>query len=105
MNSKPIEKAAELHGRHFRRLRKLLKAHGTRIATPDDRSFESEGEAIESALRRTIEGRDAAIRNLIRAVYRFRDATLLAAKKEDFGNALKNLYRELERAEELVGPS
>jgi len=37
------------------------------------------------------------------AVYRFRDATLVAEKKDDFGNALQNLYRELERVEDLVG--
>jgi hypothetical protein len=41
---------------------------------------------------------------LTQAVYRFRDATLVAEKKDDFDNALQNLYRELERAEELVGP-
>jgi hypothetical protein len=29
---------------------------------------------------------------------------LVAEKKHDFGNALQNLYRELERAEDLVGP-
>jgi hypothetical protein len=29
-----------------------------RIATPEDRTFESEGEAIESGLRRTVESRD-----------------------------------------------
>jgi hypothetical protein len=45
------------------------------------------------------------MRSLIRAVYRFRDATLVAEKKDDFGSALQNLYRELERAENLVGPS
>jgi hypothetical protein len=39
-----------------------------------------------------------AIRNLIRAAYRFRDATLVAEKKHDFGSALQNLCRELERA-------
>jgi hypothetical protein len=43
------------------------------------------------------------MRSLIRAVYRFRDATLVAEMKDDFGNALQNLYRELERAEDLVG--
>jgi len=43
------------------------------------------------------------MRSLIRAVYRFRDATLVAEKKDDFGNALQNLYREVERAEDLVG--
>jgi hypothetical protein len=42
--------------------------------------------------------------SLVRAVYRFRDATLVAEKKDDFGNALQSLYRELERAEDLVGP-
>jgi hypothetical protein len=41
---------------------------------PDDRNFETEGEAIESGLRRTIEGRDTVMRGLIRAVYRFRAA-------------------------------
>ena len=45
------------------------------------------------------------MRSLIRAVYRSRDATLVAEKKDDFGNALQNLYRELERAEDLVGPA
>jgi hypothetical protein len=45
------------------------------------------------------------MRGLIRAVYRFRDATLVAEKKDDFGNALQDLFRELGRAESLVGPS
>jgi hypothetical protein len=44
------------------------------------------------------------MRSLIRAVYRFRDAALVADKEDDFGNALLNLYRELERAEDLVEP-
>jgi len=61
--------------------------------------------AESGRLKRTIEGRDAVMRSLIRAVYRFRDATLVAEKNDDFGNALQNLYRELERAENLVGPS
>jgi hypothetical protein len=39
------------------------------------------------------------MRSLVRAVYRFRDATLVAEKKDDFGNALQNLYRELEQTE------
>ena len=82
----------------LQRLRKFLEANGARISIPDDRNFESEGEAIESGLRRTIEGRDTVMRSLIRA------ATLVAEKKDDFGNALQNLYRELERAEDLVGP-
>jgi hypothetical protein len=88
----------------LQRLRKLLEANGARIKIPDDRSFETEGEAIESGLKRTIEGRDIVMRSLIHAVYRFRDATLLDEKKGDFGSALQNLYRELERAEELVQP-
>jgi hypothetical protein len=37
------------------------------------------------------------MRNLIRAVYRFRDAALVAEKKDDFGGALQSLYRELDR--------
>ena len=85
-------------------MRKFLEANGARISLPDARSFETEGEAIESGLRRTIEGRDIVMRSLIQAVYRFRDATLVDEKKGDFGSALQNLYRELERAEELVGP-
>jgi hypothetical protein len=60
---------------------------------------------FESGLRRTVESRNTVMRSLVRAVYRFRDATLLAEKKDDFGNALQNLYRELERAEDLVGPA
>jgi hypothetical protein len=86
----------------LQRLRKFLGTNGARIGMPDDRNFESEGEAVESGLRRTI-GRDTVMRSLIRAVYRFRDAALVTEKKDDFGNALQNLYRELERAEELVG--
>jgi hypothetical protein len=89
----------------LQRLRKFLEANGARIKIPDDRSFETEGEAIESGLKRTIEGRDIVMRSLIQAVYRFRDATLVDEKKGDFGSALQNLYRELERAEKLVGPS
>jgi Arc/MetJ-type ribon-helix-helix transcriptional regulator len=88
----------------LQRLRKFLEANGARISVPDDRTFETEGEAIESGLRRTIEGRDIVMRSLIKAVYRFRDATLVAEKKDDFGGALQNLYRELDRAEDLVGP-
>ena len=60
---------------------------------------------FESGLRRTVESRDMVMRSLVRAVYRFRDVTLVAEKKDDFGNALQNLYRELERAEDLVGPA
>jgi hypothetical protein len=75
------------------------------LRIPEDRNFGTEGEAIESGLKRTIAGRDAVMRSLIRAVYRFRDATLVAEKKDDFGSALQNLYRELERAENLVGPA
>jgi hypothetical protein len=89
----------------LQRLRKFLEEHGTRVGTPEARTFETEGEAIESGLRRTLEGRDIVMRSLIRAVYRFRDAALVAEKKDDFGSALQNLYRELERAENLVGPS
>jgi hypothetical protein len=89
----------------LQRLRKFLEEHGARIVTPDDRNFKTEGDAIESGLRRTVEGRDTVMRSLIRAVYRFRDATLVTEKKDDFGNALQNLYRELERAEDLVGPA
>ena len=81
-----------------------MEANGAKISIPDDRTFETEGEAIESGLRRTVEGRDILMRSLIKAVYRFRDATLVAEKKDDFGSALQNLYRELERAEDLVGP-
>ena len=89
----------------LQRLRKFLEANGARIKIPDDRSFETEGEAIESGLKRTIAGRDTVMRSLIRAVYRFRDATLVDEKKDDFGSPLQNLYRELERTENLVGPS
>jgi hypothetical protein len=88
----------------LQRLRKFLEENGARIKVPDDRNFETEGDAIESGLKRTIAGRDAVMRSLIRAVYRFRDAALVPQKKDDFGSALQNLYRELERAESLVGP-
>ena len=82
---RPIGRAGELPGATLQRLRKFLEANRTRIRIPDDRNFETEGEAIESGLRRTTEGRDIVMRSLIRAVYQFRDATLVAEKKDDFG--------------------
>jgi hypothetical protein len=39
----------------LQRLRKFLEANGARISIPDDRTFETEAEAIESGLRRTVE--------------------------------------------------
>lgn len=45
------------------------------------------------------------MRILIGAVYRFHDAALVEEKKANFGIALQNLYREVERAENLGGPS
>jgi hypothetical protein len=70
---------------------KFLEATGARISIPEERSFETEGDAIELGLKRTIAGRDAVMRmrSLIRAVYRFRDATLVDEKKDDFGNAFR----------------
>jgi hypothetical protein len=79
----------------LQRLRKFLEATGARISILKDRTFETEGEAIESGLKRTIAGREVVMGSLIRAVYRFRDATLVAEKKDDFGSALHNLYREV----------
>jgi hypothetical protein len=62
-------------------LTSLLDGHSLptiTIRVPDNRSFRTEGQAIEHGIRRTIEGRDvAATRNLIRAIYRFRDAVLV----------------------------
>src|SRR5258708_11804187 len=81
----------------LQRLRKLLEATSARIRFPEDRNFETEGEAIESGLRRTIAGRDAVMRSLIRAVYRFRDATHVAEKNGESGGAPHDRYRELDR--------
>jgi hypothetical protein len=43
-------------------------------------------------MRRTIEHRDTVMLNLLRAVYRFRDAVLVDEQKSDFPTALQNLY-------------
>jgi hypothetical protein len=40
----------------LQRLRKFLEENGARIKVPDDRNFETEGEAIDTGLRRTIAG-------------------------------------------------
>jgi hypothetical protein len=56
----------------LQRLRKFLEAHGARIVILDDRTFETEGEAIESGLRRTIEGRDIVMLSLIRELLTLR---------------------------------
>jgi len=84
MNSKPTDKPKERMG-DTATVTQILEATGARISIPEDRSFETEGEAIESGLKRTIAGRDAVMRSLIGAIYRFRDATLVAEKKDDFG--------------------
>jgi hypothetical protein len=39
----------------LQRLRKFLEANGARITISDERSFETEGKAIESGLRRTVQ--------------------------------------------------
>jgi hypothetical protein len=88
----------------FQRLRKALEDNGAKISTLQNRTFETEGEVIERGVQRTIEHRDVVTLNLLRAVYRFRDAVLVDEKKGDFPTALQNLYGELARAEELVGP-
>jgi hypothetical protein len=86
-NSKPTNEAERAHGNASAATQILRRAwHQNR--DPDDRNFETEGEAIESGLRRTIEAREMVMRSLIRAVYRFRDAALVAEKKDDFGGAL-----------------
>jgi hypothetical protein len=87
----------------LQRIRKLLEADGAKISVPENRTFETEGQVIERSVRRTIEGRDIVARNLIGAVYRFRDAVLVEEKKGDFANALQNMYRELARAESVIG--
>ena len=73
---KQTGKAGEESGQPFS-ARKLLEEHGPRIATPGDRSFETEGEAIESGFRRTLESRDAVVPSPVRAAYRFRDVALI----------------------------
>jgi hypothetical protein len=47
----------------LQRLRKFLESDGARVCIPDDRNFETEGEAIESGLRRRIEGRETVLTN------------------------------------------
>jgi hypothetical protein len=74
----------------------ISRSNGAGISIPDDRNFETEGETIEAGLKRMIAGRDAVLRSLIRSVYRFQNATLVAEKKDDAGGGLQNLYRELE---------
>jgi hypothetical protein len=69
--------ASPFNGITLQRIRKFLETNGAKISVPDKRTFETEGQAIERAIRRTVEGRDVVTRNLIRAVYRFRDAALV----------------------------
>jgi hypothetical protein len=52
----------------LQRLRRFLESTGPKISTPDDRNFKTEGEALESGLKRTIAGRDAVMRSLIQAL-------------------------------------
>jgi hypothetical protein len=52
------------------------------MATPDDRNFESEGEAVEAGLRRTVESRDMVMRSLVRLTLRI---LLHPFLKEKFG--------------------
>jgi hypothetical protein len=52
----------------LQRLRKFLEENGARIVIPEDRNFETEGEAIESGFRRTIEARDIVMQRDSRRV-------------------------------------
>ena len=63
------------------------KKYRTRAAKKN-RHLTKKKERAQRRLRRTIAGRDAVMRSLIRAVYRFRDATLVTEKKDDFGSVL-----------------
>jgi hypothetical protein len=51
----------------LQRLRKFLEANGAGISIPADRNFETEGEAIESGLRRTFEGRNMVAHSITKA--------------------------------------
>jgi hypothetical protein len=105
MNRKPTARAESTLRLPFNAFEKCLEEYRTRVAKAVERTFESEGEVIEIGMRKTVEARDMVVKGLVRAAYRFRDAALIAEKRDDFGGALQNLYRELERAENLVGPS
>jgi hypothetical protein len=52
----------------LQRIRRLLEGNGAKITIPDNRNFETEGEAIERGVRRAIEHRDVVTLNLLRAV-------------------------------------
>jgi hypothetical protein len=56
MNSKPIDGPGELHGRRFSDCASFWKSMEPEFGTPEARTFETEGDAIESDLRWTIEG-------------------------------------------------
>jgi hypothetical protein len=71
--SKTSARSSALRSALVQCLRRFLEEQGTRIPTLADRSFETEGEAIESGFRRTLESRDTVVRSLVRAAYRFRD--------------------------------
>jgi hypothetical protein len=61
------------------------------------------GEPVGVQVVRRMRERLAAVE--YREIGSFEISVQITEKKDDFGNALQNLYRELERAEDLVGPS
>jgi hypothetical protein len=63
----------------------------------------SGGEPVGVQVVRRMRERLAAVE--YREIGSFEIGVQITEKKDDFGNALQNLYRELERAEDLVGPS
>ena len=62
-------------------------------------------EAVESLFRRTLESRNAVRSRPCASGLPVQGCCADRRKKEDFGSALQNLYREVERVENLVGHS
>jgi hypothetical protein len=72
------------------------------IPPPAQKTFDTEGEALEQALTRSFRIRNDAIKSLCSSVRRFRDATVKPECKSDYPHALHALWKALDRAKDLI---
>jgi hypothetical protein len=73
-----------------------------RIPSPSQKTFDTEGEALEHPLTKSFQMRNEAFKSLCSSVRRFRIATIKEKCKSDYPHALQALWKALDRAEDLI---
>ena len=87
----------------LQRIRLVLSEMGNvTIPPPAQKTFDSEGAILEHALTKSLRIRNEAIKSLCSSVRRLRDATIREDRKSDYPHALQDLWKALDRAEDLI---